>query len=354
MSSPHPSRSGKQNIFIDYAGITVTSGPGGKGSVSFRREKYIPKGGPDGGDGGRGGDVIIQADRNLHTLIDYRYRKHYQAQKGQNGQGQRMSGRSGENLIIRVPCGTVIRDKESGEILSDLVHHGEALVAALGGRGGLGNAHFATATRQTPRFAQPGEPGETRAIILELKLLADVGIVGLPNAGKSTLLSRVSAARPKIADYPFTTLTPHLGVVKIGEATSFVMADIPGLIRGAHTGSGLGDLFLRHIERCRVLLHLIDISVANTHDPVEALITVNEELRQYNPDLAVKKQVIAAAKMDISQGEEKLEKLKAYCTSMNLEFFGISSATGEGLESLCMRLSELARDVNHEQQEKNC
>ena len=343
-----PSRSEKQGIFIDYAKIMVSSGPGGRGAVSFRREKYIPKGGPDGGDGGRGGDVIIQADRNLHTLIDYRYKKHYQAPKGRHGKGKRMSGKDGENLVIRVPCGTVIRDAESGGVLSDLVHDGATWIAVLGGRGGLGNAHFATATMQTPRFAQPGEPGETRSIILELKLLADVGIVGLPNAGKSTLLSKVSAARPKIADYPFTTLTPHLGVVKIEEAASFVLADIPGLIRGAHSGSGLGDLFLRHVERCRALLHLIDVSSASAHDSVEALLMVNEELRQYNPELSKKKQVIAASKLDIREGEENLEKLKGYCTGHGLEFFAISAVTGEGLSSLCMRLSELVEVGSHE------
>lgn len=348
MPSSRSSRPRKQHLFVDYATITATSGSGGNGCVSFRREKYIPKGGPDGGDGGRGGDIIIQADQNLHTLIDFRYRRHYRAKDGQSGKGKQMTGKSGEPLIIRVPCGTVVRDKESGDLLSDLVHHQEILVAAQGGRGGQGNTHFATSTRQTPRFAQPGEPGMSRTIILELKLLADVGIVGLPNAGKSTLLSRVSAARPKIADYPFTTLAPHLGVVKIGERPSFVLADIPGLVRGAHTGTGLGDLFLRHIERCRILVHLVDVSSAGQNDPVEALRTVNEELEQYNPGLLRKKRVIAASKVDATRDEKQLEGLKNYCAERELELFSVSSVTGKGLQSLCNRLSDLVRNLGNE------
>ncbi len=341
MSSSHSGRSRKQQIFVDYAKITVTSGSGGKGCVSFRREKFIPRGGPDGGDGGAGSDVIIQADRNLHTLIDQRYRKLYRAENGRGGKGKQMTGRSGKDLIIRVPCGTIVRDEESGEILSDLVHDRETIVVAKKGRGGMGNTHFATSTRQTPRFAQPGEPGETRTVILELKLLADAGIVGLPNAGKSTLLSRLSAARPKIADYPFTTLSPHLGVVKVGEESSFVLADIPGLIQGAHSGVGLGDLFLRHIERCSVLLHLVDVSDTGPEDPVEALQTIIEELKQYNEDLLKKKQITAASKIDSKQEVEKLERLKSYCTEEGTELFLISSVTGEGLQPLCNRLFEL-------------
>jgi GTP-binding protein len=341
MPSSHPGSSRKQHIFVDYAKITVTSGSGGKGCVSFRREKFVPRGGPDGGDGGAGADVIIQANSNLHTLIDQRYLKLYNAENGRGGKGKQMTGRSGEDLIVRVPCGTIVRDAESGEILSDLVHDGETVVVAKKGRGGLGNSHFATSTRQTPRFAQPGDPGETRTVILELKLLADAGIVGLPNAGKSTLLSRLSAAKPKIADYPFTTLSPHLGVVKVGEESSFVLADIPGLIQGAHSGTGLGDLFLRHVERCSVLLHLVDVSGIGPEDPVEALQTVTEELKQYNEDLLKKKHITAASKIDTEQGGEKLERLKSYCIEEGLELFLISSITGEGLQPLRNRLYEL-------------
>jgi GTP-binding protein len=341
MPSSHSSRTRKKQVFIDYARIAITSGSGGKGCVSFRREKFVPKGGPDGGDGGKGGDVILRADRNLHTLIDYRYRKHYSAENGRNGKGNQMTGRSGKNLIIRVPCGTLVRDNESGEVLADLIEDKASLVAMEGGRGGQGNVHFATSTRQTPRFAQPGESGETRTIILELKLLADVGIVGLPNAGKSTFLSRVSAAKPKIADYPFTTLTPHLGVAKVGETASFILADIPGLIEGAHTGTGLGDLFLRHIERCTLLLHLVDISSTGPENPVEALRTLNQELEQYNASLLSKRQIIAASKIDSGQDKKKLDGLKSYCATEGLELFLISSITGEGVAPLCIRLSNL-------------
>lgn len=348
MPSSRSKRARRPQTFVDYAVITVTSGSGGKGCVSFRREKFIPKGGPDGGDGGRGGDVIIQADNNLHTLIDFRYRKHYRASDGRTGGGKHKTGGAGAPRIIRVPCGTVVWERESGETLFDLVGHEETGRVAQGGRGGRGNAHFATATRQAPRFAQPGEPGETRTIVLELKLLADAGIVGLHNAGKSTLLSRVSAARPKIGDYPFTTLNPHLGVVKIEESPSFVLADIPGLIRGAHTGSGLGDIFLRHIERCGVLLHLVDVSPGGPEDPAEALQTVNEELRLHNPDLLKKKQVVAASKIDIAAGAPHLERLRAYCAEHEMELFWISAITGEGLRPLCIRLSELIRRLDHE------
>jgi GTP-binding protein len=348
MPSSHSSRSRKQQIFVDYARIMVTSGSGGKGCVSFRREKFVPKGGPDGGDGGEGGNVIIQADRNLHTLIDYRYRKHYHAENGKDGKGNCMTGRSGKDLIIRVPCGTLVRDSDSKEVLADLIEDKTSLVAVEGGRGGRGNVHFKTSTRQTPRFAQPGETEVTRTIILELKLLADVGIVGLPNAGKSTFLSKVSAAKPKIADYPFTTLTPHLGVAKTGESASFVLADIPGLIEGAHTGVGLGDLFLRHIERCTLLLHLVDLSHMGPEDPVEALQTVKQELEQYNALLLSKRQIIAASKIDSGYDEHKLDRLKNYCTEKGLELFLISSITGEGVDPLCIHLSECIGTMRNE------
>ncbi len=326
--------------FADYARITVRSGAGGRGCVSYRREKYVPRGGADGGNGGAGGSIVIQADRNLHTLIDQRYQKYYRAANGRPGGGKQMTGASGQDLVIPVPCGTLIRDAATGETVADLVKDGASVLLAKGGRGGKGNAHFVSATHQTPRFAQPGEPGEAREIILELKLLADVGIVGLPNAGKSTFLSRISAARPKIAEYPFTTLTPHLGVVGGDDFTSFVAADIPGLIEGAHEGAGLGDLFLRHIERCRVLLHLVDVSEAASEDPVKAMVTIERELGHYHPDLLNKRRVIAASKIDAMGDDDRLERLGNYCERENLPFFAISSVTGIGLPLLLRKLSE--------------
>jgi GTP-binding protein len=348
MPSSYSKTSQKDRNFIDYARITVTSGSGGKGCVSFRREKYVPKGGPDGGDGGAGGNVVIRADRNLHTLIDQRYKKHYRAHSGSNGGGKEMTGRSGKDLVIPVPCGTVVRDRESDRELADLVGHGQTVVVVKGGRGGKGNTHFTSSTRQTPRFAQPGEPGESRQIVLELKLLANVGLVGLPNAGKSTFLSSVSAARPKIADYPFTTLTPHLGVVRVDDASSFVVADIPGLIRGAHKGSGLGDLFLRHIERCGVLLHLVDVSGTGPDDPVEAFLTVQNELKLFNPGLLLKICLVAASKIDAVQEREKIETLESYCAGEGIEFFPISSVSREGLKPLLLRLSLLVSDTKND------
>lgn len=254
--------------FVDYVKIYVKAGDGGRGCVSFRREKYVPKGGPDGGDGGKGGDVIIRASSELHTLLDHRYQKTYKAKRGEHGKGSKMKGKDGEDLIIQVPIGTVVKDADSEEILADLDEDGKDLIVARGGKGGLGNAHFATPINQTPRYAQPGQKGEEKWIILELKLLADVGLIGLPNAGKSTLISIISSARPQIADYPFTTLTPVLGVVKYKDYQSFVVADIPGLIEGAHKGAGLGHQFLRHVERTSILLHLVDVSDYLQSDPV--------------------------------------------------------------------------------------
>ncbi len=314
----------------------------------MRREKYVPRGGPDGGDGGDGGNIVIQADQNLHTLMDQRYRRSYRAENGRGGSGKRMTGRSGRDLVIHVPCGTLIRDAESGRILADLLRHGDSTMIAKGGRGGRGNAHFVSSVRRTPRFAQPGEPGETRNLILELKLLADVGIVGLPNAGKSTLLSRISQATPKIADYPFTTLTPHLGVVRMDDAPSFVVADIPGLIEGAHQGSGLGDLFLRHVDRCSVLLQMVDVSGGGPEDPLRAFQIVEEELRQYNPDLLGKKRVVAASKIDSLGQGSRLHDLEELCRKRGLKLFEISSVTGAGIAMLLHHLAGMVHQADQE------
>ncbi len=327
--------------FVDYVKIHVKAGDGGRGCVSFRREKFVPRGGPDGGDGGRGGDVIIRADPQLYTLLDQKYRKTYRAERGGHGKGKRMNGRDGEDLIIRVPVGTVVKDAGTAEIIADLDSPGAEVVVARGGRGGLGNARFATAVRQAPRFAQPGEPGEEGEVILELKLLADVGLIGLPNAGKSTLISRISSARPKIADYPFTTLAPVLGMVKKDDLGSFVVADIPGLIEGAHRGAGLGFRFLRHVERTRLLLHLVDVSAMTPGDPVENLLKINRELGLYSEELSRKAQAVAATKIDIAE-EERLRRLKQYCTIKGIPFFEISALTGKGLDELT---TYLAREV---------
>jgi GTP-binding protein len=328
--------------FVDYAKIHVRAGDGGRGCVSFRREKYVPRGGPNGGDGGRGGNVIVRATNELHTLLDFRYKREYRAKRGAHGMGSNKNGKDGEDLIIPVPVGTVVKDAIANEVIADLDREGAECIVALGGKGGLGNAHFATATRQAPRFAQPGEPGEERFLILELKLLADVGLIGLPNAGKSTLISRVSASRPKIADYPFTTLSPNLGVVKVEEYKSFVMADIPGIIEGAHKGAGLGLQFLRHVERARVLLHLVDISEMVQTDPVEDLEKVNNEMVLYSKELSEKPLVVAGSKADMAGSGDRLRRLADYCHSKGLDFFVISSVTGLGirelLSHLCLRL----------------
>ncbi len=326
--------------FIDFVKIHVRAGDGGRGCVSFRREKYVPRGGPDGGDGGRGGHVILRAEGRLNTLLDLKYQKTYRAKNGQHGMGKKMHGSDGGDIVISVPVGSVIKDSETEEVLADLDSEGAELLAAKGGKGGLGNAHFATPTRQAPRFAQGGLPGEERELTVELKLLADVGLIGLPNAGKSTLISVISAARPKIADYPFTTLVPNLGVVKAGEEwRSFVVADIPGLIEGAHKGAGLGHQFLRHVERTRILLHLVDISQGAQGDPVENLETVNRELGLYSEKLLTKPQAVAGTKTDVKD-EEKLDRLREYCKTNGIDFFPISGATGEGVRKLLEYLSE--------------
>jgi GTP-binding protein len=327
--------------FVDYAEIFVQAGRGGRGCVSFRREKYVPRGGPDGGDGGRGGHVIFRASKDLNTLLDFRYRREYRAMNGQHGMGQRMHGRDGEDLIVPVPLGTVIRDRETGAVIADLITDTEEFLSVRGGRGGQGNQHFATATRQVPRFAQPGEEGEEKHLVLELKLLADVGLVGLPNSGKSTLISAISSARPKIADYPFTTLVPNLGVVKFGDYKSFVVADIPGLIEGAHLGAGLGFQFLRHIERTRIFLHLIDVSDMSEADPLEQYQKIRRELSLYSEDLISRRHAVVASKIDAASDAIRLDLLRNYCKTNHTDFFTISSVTKKGIRELLRYLGDV-------------
>mgnify|MGYP000913479425 CR=1 FL=1 len=318
-------------MFIDYAEITCTSGKGGSGAITFRREKFVPKGGPNGGDGGKGGSVIFVADQNLHTLQDIRYKKSYQAENGAPGSSNQKTGRAGEDMCIPVPLGTLIREKDTRRVEADLIADGEKYVACPGGNGGKGNARFKTATRQTPRHAQKGRRGEKRNFTIELKVLADVGLVGLPNAGKSTLLSVVSSARPKIADYPFTTLQPHLGIVKYGEYQSFVMADIPGLIEGASEGKGLGHQFLKHIERTKLLLFLIDTMEQDPDNTYELLL---QELLNHNPDLSKRKQIIVRTKIDT-----RVDNMD--WVILDNEYLEISSVTGSGIPELIKRIGEL-------------
>jgi len=319
--------------FIDRVKIDVKAGHGGRGCVSFRREAYVPRGGPDGGDGGKGGDIIIRADSQLGTLIDLKYQQNYFARNGEQGRGKQQSGADADDIVIRVPVGTLVFDSETHGLIIDLDADGMEFTAAKGGRGGKGNAFFKTATHQAPRFAQPGEPGEEYSLYLELKLLADVGLVGFPNAGKSTLISRISAAKPKVADYPFTTLTPVLGVVKPEGRKSFVVADIPGLIENAHKGAGLGFEFLRHVERTSILLHLVDVSGMVPGDPVENFKKINTELELYSKDLMKKYMAVAATKIDAAD-HEKFEALERHCHEAGYRFFPISAVTGEGLEPL--------------------
>jgi len=333
-------------MFIDRAKIHVQGGDGGNGVTAFRREKFVPRGGPSGGDGGRGGDVVLVADASLNTLLHLRYNPSHIAQRGLHGEGSNRSGRTGEDLLVRVPVGTQIFDATTGDLLHDLSHDGDRWLAARGGRGGFGNAHFTTSTNRAPRYHQTGSKGEEIDLQLELKLLADVGLVGFPNAGKSTFISTVSAARPKIADYPFTTLEPHLGVVDLGDFRTLVIADIPGLIEGAHTGAGLGDRFLRHIERTKLLLHLVDVSSASGRDAVSDYETVNRELASYNEDLATRPQFVVATKIDALDEPERLESLRQKAAAENKPFFAISSATGAGVRELvnaiAAKLEELA------------
>lgn len=329
--------------FIDEARITVQSGKGGAGCVSLRREKYIPKGGPDGGDGGRGGNVVFKATTKKRTLYHLQFQKLYKAKNGSGGQGNNRAGKGGDDLIIELPLGTLVADADTGVLLKDLVDPDEVFIVATGGRGGLGNARFKSSTNRTPRYAQPGEPGQTLNLRLELKLLADIGVVGLPNAGKSTLVSVLTSARPKIADYPFTTLTPNLGVVRTHRREPFIVADIPGLIEGAHTGTGLGIRFLRHVERTRFLLHLVDAAAIDPDRPLRDLETVNRELLQYSPILAEKPQVVVLNKMDVEWAEDAAVFFKAAYGGSDL--LQISAATGQGLdrliETLCNYLDRL-------------
>jgi len=320
-------------MFIDEANITVKAGGGGHGCIAFRREKFVPKGGPSGGNGGHGGSIYLVADTHENTLLKFRFNHTFRAERGRHGEGSNRHGRSGEDLEIRVPVGTVIYDDETGEILHDFTQANESVLIAKGGRGGHGNAHFASSINRVPFKAQDGAPGEEKTLRLELKLLADVGLVGYPNVGKSTLISRISAARPKIAEYPFTTMEPHLGVVSLDTDRSFVVADIPGLIEGAHLGAGLGVQFLKHIERTRLLLHLIDMSAMSDRDPIDEFHTINSELAGHNADLPRKPKIIVAAKMDAAIAK-KVQKLSRWCAKSNLEFVKISSITGEGLEDL--------------------
>ncbi len=325
-------------MFIDRAVISVKAGDGGNGCVSFRREKFVPKGGPDGGDGGDGGDVILVADENLSTLLDFQYRRHYRAQRGSHGEGSQRHGRRGGSLIVPVPVGTLVKDADTGAVLADLVHHGQRAVAARGGRGGRGNARFATPTHRAPRQAEPGRPGEERRVELELRLIADAGLVGFPNTGKSTLLSRVSAARPKIADYPFTTTEPYLGVVGLADGRSFVLADIPGLIEGAHQGAGLGHTFLRHISRTRVLVHLVDLAAGR--DPVSDFQAVNGELWLYDESMKDRPMLVALNKIDDPDARAKVPETGRAIGALGFRVFPISAATGEGVDALVKAIAD--------------
>jgi len=332
-------------MFVDKVRITVVGGRGGDGAVAFHREKYVAAGGPDGGDGGHGGSVILRVNDNLSTLLDFRYKRKYAAQAGANGQGRSMSGKRGEPLIIQVPRGTVVRDAETGQVIIDM-STGEDFIIAKGGRGGWGNAHYATPTRQVPRFAKAGLPGQERDVILELKLLADVGLVGFPNVGKSTLLSVTSNARPKIANYHFTTLYPNLGVIYVDEGVSFVMADIPGIIEGAAEGAGLGHDFLRHIDRCRLLVHVVDVSGSEDRDPVEDFDAICEELENYSVDLSNRPMIVAANKSDLLMPEsDNLERLRRHVEAAGCEFYEISAATTQGTRNLMRVVAEKLRTL---------
>lgn len=336
-------------MFTDYAKIIIKSGDGGNGAVSFRREKYVAAGGPDGGDGGRGGSIYFIVDSDSNTLVDFRFKKKFKAENGKNGEGARRYGKSGEDLYVKVPIGTLIKDAETGKIIADLSHKGQKELILPGGRGGKGNSHFATSTRQAPRFSQDGEKGIEKEIILELKLLADVGLIGFPNVGKSTFLSKTTSATPKIADYHFTTLEPNLGVVKNDYGESFVIADIPGIIEGASNGTGLGLQFLRHIERTRLLLHVIDVSGIEGRNPVDDFKTINEELKSYSEKLSKRKQIIVANKIDSMQDENLYNDLEKLAKENNMEIFKISAVTGEGISELLKRVSQVLKELPKEE-----
>lgn len=326
-------------MFVDKTKIFIKAGDGGDGAVSFHREKYVAAGGPDGGDGGRGGSVLFLADDNLSTLADFRYKRKYIAQKGENGKARRSSGKNADDLIIKVPRGTLVKDAETGRLLADVSGKDPVLVAK-GGNGGWGNIHFATPTRQVPRFAKPGMPGEEYDVTLELKLLADVGLVGFPNVGKSTLVSVVSQAKPVIANYHFTTITPVLGVVSMGEGNSFVMADIPGLVEGAWEGTGLGHQFLRHVERCRMLVHVVDVSGSEARDPKEDFVIINRELEKFNPELAKRPMIVAGNKCDLAT-DEQISDFRKYVEEQGYEFFPIMAPINEGIDSLLKKILEM-------------
>lgn len=338
-------------MFIDKAKIYVKAGDGGNGVVAFHREKYVAFGGPNGGDGGRGGNIIFVVDEGLRTLMDFRYGKHFKADRGQHGMGSNMHGKSAENLILHVPPGTLVKNAETGQVIADLRKHGQSEIIAKGGRGGRGNARFKTAQNNAPRYAENGEPGQEFWLQLELKLLADVGLLGYPNAGKSTFISRVSAAKPKIADYPFTTIHPNLGMVRMDDGESFLMADIPGIIEGAHAGIGLGHEFLRHVERNKLLLHVLDTSGQEGRTPLEDFATINRELELYSVKLADKPQLVVANKMDLPEAQDNFPFLEQELVAQGYEVFPISAVTGEGLQPLLYRISQMLKELPDEPEE---
>jgi GTP-binding protein len=335
-------------VFIDRAKIKIKAGDGGNGVTAFRREKFVPRGGPSGGDGGRGGDVWLESDEGLNTLLHLRYNPEHKAERGKHGEGSNRHGKDGADIIVKVPVGTQIFDVESGDLLYDFTEPDQRFLAAKGGKGGWGNAHFATPTRRAPRYHYTGRPGGEKELQLELKLIADVGLVGFPNAGKSTLISVISAAKPKIADYPFTTLEPNLGVVDLGDFKTFVVADIPGLIEGASEGAGLGDRFLRHVERTKLILHLVDVSSFSGRDPVEDYEIINRELANYSPDLATRPQIIVATKIDALDEPERLEALKKRAAKDRKEFFEISSIANRGVKELVSAVAKKLDEVASE------
>ncbi len=335
-------------MFVDLAKIYVKAGDGGNGCVAFRREKFVPFGGPAGGNGGKGGDVVLIADEKLQTLMDFKYKKHYKAKRGQHGSGGNKFGKSAEDLILKVPVGTIVKDAESGEIIADLTENGQKVVIAKGGKGGKGNTAFKSPTNQAPTEAEEGEKGEEKWIILELKLLADIGIIGFPNAGKSTLISTISHAKPKIADYPFTTLSPVLGVIQFDIGESVVIADIPGLIEGAAEGQGLGHDFLRHIERTKALIHVIDISDFREREPIEAFEAINKELQNYSPELLKKQQIVVGNKIDMLSNKDEIEDLKKKFEQKGYKFIPVSLITKEGIDELLNEIRNIAKDLKEQ------